>query len=124
MAGVLAGLQTGAIAGVGFLDVNGSFRTFDVPPPSPNRNTVARGINNAEQIVGSFQDPPANGQPRGFLYAGGTFSTIDVPGAELTVAYGINDVKHIVGAFLPGAVPEPGSLVLFSVGLLGLGGEA
>ena len=38
-----------------------------------------------------------------------------------TQAFGINDAGHIVGSsqFLP--VPQPSSLVLFSVGLLGLG---
>jgi hypothetical protein len=51
---------------------------------------------------------------------GSTFSTFDVPNADLIGASGINDAGHIVGV-IGDPVPEPGSLVLFSVGLLGLG---
>src|SRR6476619_813377 len=36
---------------------------------------------------------------RGFLDVNGTFSTINVPGARLTWAYGINDSGQIVGRF-------------------------
>ena len=54
----------------------------------------------------------------GFLDVNGTFTSIDVPGAIATELNGINDVGHIVGVL---SVPEPGTLVLFSVGLLGLG---
>ena len=51
-----------------------------------------------------------------------TFSTFDVPGTVQTYAFGINDAGHIVGfALVLPDVPEPGSLVLFSVGLLALG---
>src|SRR6266542_2245758 len=35
----------------------------------------------------------------GFLYTGGTFTTIDVPGAIRTNAFGINDAGQIVGFF-------------------------
>ena len=43
------------------------------------------------------------------------------PARPFTQANGINDAGHIVGDFGGFVVPEPGSLVLFSVGLLGLG---
>jgi probable HAF family extracellular repeat protein len=102
----------------GFLDVAGTFSTIDVPGAL---STQAFGINNAGQIVGEYFDGRT---VHGFLYAGGTFSTIDVPGALSTEAFGINDAGHIVGfSDLPPSppVPESGSLVLFSVGLLGLG---
>ena len=38
--------------------------------------TFASGINDAGQIVGSFQD--ANGHRHAFLYSGGTYTTFDV----------------------------------------------
>ncbi|HLO05697.1 MAG TPA: VWD domain-containing protein [Terriglobales bacterium] len=37
-----------------------------------------------------------------FLYSGGSFTRIDVPGATATNAYGINDAGQIVGAFYDG----------------------
>ena len=117
VAGVLAGLATGAIARDGFLDVHGTFTTIAVPGATSTDSTTLHGINNAGQIVGTFQD--STGRLHGFLDAGGTFSIIDMPGATYTKAFGINDAGHIVGQ--SSLVPEPGSLVLFSVGLLGLG---
>jgi len=97
----------------GFLYTGGAFRTIDVPGAF---ETQATGINNAGQIVGGFAGDRGI---RGFLYAGGTFSTIEVPETIRTEATGINDAGQIVG-FVQ-VVPEPDSLVLFSVGLLGLG---
>ena len=55
----------------------------------------------------------------GFLDTGGIFTTIDVPGATSTSAFGINDSGQIVGSFYDGTtthgflatpVPEPSSL--------------
>jgi len=40
------------------------------------RNTRAFGVNNAGQIVGSYQD--SSGNQHGFLFSGGTYSNIDV----------------------------------------------
>jgi probable HAF family extracellular repeat protein len=65
--------------------------------------TSANGINNRGQIVGTFHD--ASGE-HGFLDTGGSFTTIDVPGALFpgTLARGINDNGQIVGYFtVPGA---------------------
>jgi probable HAF family extracellular repeat protein len=58
------------------------------------------GINAAGQIVGSFTD--ATGGRHGFLMDGATFTTIDVPDATLTLAYGINTAGQIVGSFSDG----------------------
>ena len=70
------------------------FTTIDVPGAS---STFAAGINGARQIVGTFYDSAG---PHGFLYSGGSFTTIDVPGAlGFTEATGINDAGQIVGAF-------------------------
>ena len=91
----------------GFLYAGGTFSTIDVPGST---HTSLVDINNTGQIVGNSDLAALHN----FLYAGGTFSAIDVPG-ELR---GINDAGHIVGVL---SVPEPSSLVLFSVGLLALG---
>jgi probable HAF family extracellular repeat protein len=60
-------------------------------------NTYATGINNASQIVGTFQD--STRQLHGFLYTGGSFTQIDAPGAINTWVYGINNASQIVGYF-------------------------
>jgi len=57
---------------------------------------VANGINDSGQIVG--YDYVGN-QAQGFLYSGGNFTTIAVPGAADTLALGINDSDQIVGIY-------------------------
>jgi len=83
---------------------------------SPSSLTFPTGINNAGQIVGY-----ANRGTDGFLYSGGTFRTyeINIPGATDAAPYDINNAGDIVGTYAL-VVPEPGTLVLFGVGLLGL----
>jgi probable HAF family extracellular repeat protein len=60
--------------------------------------TVARGINDRSQIVGSFKD--AAFKTHGFLRTGGQYTTIDVPNADGTEAWGINNLTQIVGSYL------------------------
>ena len=60
--------------------------------------TTASGINNAGQVVGSYT--ASNGNEYGFLYGGGTYTTIDDPLANgFTVAQGINSTGQIVGYY-------------------------
>lgn len=73
---------------------------------------------------------------QGFLYVGGSFTTIDVPGFCCTSAEGINDNGQIVGwvgppaapemAFLatPVAAPEPPGLLTLAPCLVALFGIA
>jgi probable HAF family extracellular repeat protein len=67
--------------------------------------TFANGINDAGQIVGSYVDYFGGlPQPRGFLYSGGAFTTINDPLAGFgqkggTYANGINDAGQIVGSY-------------------------
>ena len=103
--GQIVGYFTDAVAH-GFLDTGGVFTTF-VVPGATSTNTAARGINATGQIVGTFNDTtlaplpfPVGYTPRGFLYSGGVFTTIDVPGASETFAYGINETGQIVGTFV------------------------
>jgi probable HAF family extracellular repeat protein len=59
-------------------------------------SSEATGINNSGQIVGFFVDATVHGF---FLDVGGSFTTIDVPGATSTSAFGINDSGQIMGIF-------------------------
>ena len=108
-----------------FLYANGSFTMLEVPGAA---NTRASGINDAGQIVGRVDSacpppfPPGTciDGIHGFLDAGGTFTTIDVPGAEATEALGINNAGQIVGDFstsmgLSAFVDTDGSFTTFEV---------
>jgi uncharacterized membrane protein len=74
-----------------------SFTTFNAPGAT-GFGTSAFGINDSGQIVGSFFSA-GNTTTHGFVDTGGSFNTIDVPGASSTAAYGINNSGQIVGWF-------------------------
>jgi probable HAF family extracellular repeat protein len=77
-----------------FADNAYTFTRFDVPGSTV---TCAFGINDSGQIVGALYDGTTY---HGFLYSGGSFTTIDVPGATgNTAANGINNSGQIVGCF-------------------------
>src|SRR5205814_4760928 len=79
--------------------------------------TIARGVNNAGQVVGSYQ----LGSQHGFLYSGGTngqFTTVDRPGGGSDGLAGINDNGQLVGfsavgGFLAETIPASGSTAIF-----------
>ena len=78
----------------GFVDVSGTFTTIDVPGSSGW--TEVFGVNNKGDIVGDYQTsvsvPGATSYfYHGFIYDGTTYTTVDVPGAQATTLYGIND---------------------------------
>jgi probable HAF family extracellular repeat protein len=73
-----------------------TFPQIEVPDAM---STLALGINDRGQIVGTFRD--AEGVLRGFLLDQGVFTPInvDVPGATRTEPTGINNRGQIVGNF-------------------------
>jgi probable HAF family extracellular repeat protein len=70
---------------------------FDVPGST---STGAAGINNAGQIVGSYND--STGRRHGFLDTSGVFTTLDFPGSTFTAPTGINNLGQIVGFYSGG----------------------
>jgi hypothetical protein len=77
-----------------FVDNAGHFISFDYP--GTVYLTEPWGINSAGDIVGFWSSQ--NGWS-GFLLSGGTFTSLDVPGAASTYAYGINDLGVIAGRY-------------------------
>jgi len=67
-----------------------AYTTLD-DPFAGNFGTAAHGINNAGQIVGSYAG-------HGFLYSGGTYTTLDYPAMVTTDAAAINNAGQIVGS--------------------------
>src|SRR4051794_14030435 len=66
-----------------------------IPPGSGYTN--ANRISNAGQVVGDFASGRSDPAAHPFLYANGSFSPINVPGApDNSTANGINDAGHIV----------------------------
>jgi probable HAF family extracellular repeat protein len=87
----------------GFLRSRGQFTVIDVPGST---STLAFGINNKSQIVGSYGVPGERNDQGvfvlpiyGFLLDRGHFTRIAVPNADATIAFGINDLGQIVGAY-------------------------
>jgi hypothetical protein len=77
----------------GFLDSNGTI----IPLNLPFSLVTPTGINDKGEIVGQFG---AGSSAASFLYANGTFATIQDPNAtQGTYATGLNDKGEIVGYF-------------------------
>lgn len=134
--GVVTGFYTDAAGNShGFLDMAGVYKSFDDPNGT---NTMFFGINNMGDVVGTYTD--ANGVNEGLVYdyLTNTWQTVDDPNNSATAAFGvtgtfingINDNGQLVGFYSDGtnvngfeatATPEPASLALISIGLLGAG---
>jgi probable HAF family extracellular repeat protein len=95
----------------GFLYTGGSLTTIDVPGADPV--TQAIGINDRGQIAGWFTTTSVvSTDPlffyHGFLYTGGSFTTIDVPGSKVNGTFGINNSGQIAGYFDDGGFVDTG----------------
>jgi probable HAF family extracellular repeat protein len=74
------------------------YTSFDNPLNTSGDGTLASGINDTGQIVGTYADA---GGVHGFLLSGGSYSTLDAPLAQqYTAAQGINGAGQIVGYYL------------------------
>ena len=82
----------------GFVLKNGTYTTIDVPFPGAT-NTVAAGINNLGDVVGTYVDSDENSH--GFTLKKGVFTSFDFPGPDVldTTANAINDTGSIVGYY-------------------------
>lgn len=85
--------------------LNGStFETLNVP--GSVSGTFPTGINDLGEVVGYY-----GGLGRqGFLYDGGRYQTISVPGASSTTVDGINNLGEVVGVYPGGGFTEIGGV--------------
>jgi hypothetical protein len=77
----------------GYLLDQGRYRTIEAADPGVLQFPF--DVNNRRRVVGQYVD--TGGAVHGFLWERGRFVTIDVPGAPLTTAEGINDHGQVVG---------------------------
>jgi PEP-CTERM motif len=137
---VISGFYTdGATDSVnGFLENGDTF--ISLSDPNAVGTTMAFGLNNKNEVVGSYVD--ADGNTHGFVYNWLTnqWTTINDPNADGTTAFGvegtlvngINDLGQLVGfyantdqaavnGFLANPVPEPSTWAMMMAGFAGLG---
>jgi uncharacterized membrane protein len=85
---------------------NGRFTTIDLPAVV-EISVDNGGINSRRELAGTYCDiAPCTGESlasHGFLLSEGRSTTIDVPGAIRTIAFGINERGDIVGGYADGA---------------------
>ncbi len=98
----------------GYLLSGGSFTTIDYPGTGPSSTgyfggTWVQGINDSGVMVGGH-GPTTLGIAYGFVYSGGTFSSINfsgAPGGSLSAdAIGINNAGEIVGQYEAASAPS------------------
>src|SRR5262249_29794370 len=73
------------------LGLSGGYAQLDYPDAT---DTVASGINDAGQVVGTYDDGLHS---HGFLWSADSYTAIDVPDSSDTQANGINNPGVIVG---------------------------
>jgi len=75
-----------------------SFTFTQLSAPFPNTDeTIAHGINDLGEVVGSYHDATGD---HGFVFRRGTYGSFDVPGGVgNTIGFGINVWGEVVGRF-------------------------
>ena len=128
--GVVSGFYSGAGGNIfGFVDNNGHFTSFEAPGSS---NTMFFGLNNKDQVVGSFVDAAGNNEGILYNFDNGKWEAVNDPKAVAanggTILNGINDNDQLVGFYVDAAGNTDGMLVATpepaSAGLMVLGGLA
>ena len=129
--GQVTGFYATATGDDGFLLSAGKLTALSFPGATV---TEALGLNNLGQVVGFYND--AAGNPHGFIYSNGSFTSLDdnaAPATQTTIN-GINNLGQIVGFALetngntvgfvgaPLVVPEPSLLSLLALGSTALVG--
>jgi hypothetical protein len=89
---VIAINNKGSVLVSGGLQSGSTFSPVNFPG---SVSTTLRGINDLDEVVGSYV---LNGT-HGFLYSAGVYTTIDFPGAVRSDAYAINNNGEIVGNY-------------------------
>jgi hypothetical protein len=100
--GQIVGEEFNYLGQFGFVDSAGSFISITDPVAGPSGPfTNANGINDSGEVAGTYIDQAQ--AEHGFIYSGGSYTTIDYPGAPLgtpiegTKITGINNSGQIIG---------------------------
>ena len=104
--GDIVGRYAVGSVGHGYLLSDGTYTTIDAPDVVVGSSTQAQGINEEGQIVGFYTDPvPKTVDPTGIFTRSflrdpdGTFSSIQFPGSNNTLAIKISPRGKVVGCF-------------------------
>lgn len=84
----------------------------DIQPPEGAASLYTGGINDQGWIVGGYVD--ASGVNHGFLLRGKKYTTLDVPDATATYAYGINNKGNITLTWVDSKDAYEGALYNYS----------
>jgi hypothetical protein len=91
-----AGVIVGVAWDIGGIVTNTNFSTETVLK-CQGLDTTPTAVNNSGQIAGYYYP---SGYTRGFVWSGGSCSTIHVPGAVHTYLVNINDVGQLIGSYI------------------------